>query len=122
LFPVSQFFFSLAHQPLSALHLSFLRNSTFPFPCSGLAKAQILVCTEVDSQGSSSRHPGRVFFSSFAMVRARKAGKLHSLFSLSHAEPRTQAMGVAACTGKFFPLLLWVQGSNQNRELPSLLL
>ncbi|WVZ01193.1 hypothetical protein V8G54_027262 [Vigna mungo] len=90
-----------------ALHLSFLRNSIFPFLCSGLAEAQILVCTEVDSQGSSSRHPGRVFFSSFAMVRARKAGKLHSLFSLSHAEPRTPAMGVAACTGKFFPLLVW---------------
>ncbi|BAT76147.1 hypothetical protein VIGAN_01411000, partial [Vigna angularis var. angularis] len=41
--------------------------------------------------------------------QARKARKLYSLFSLSHAEPRTQAMGVAACTGKFFDQVWWLR-------------
>ncbi|WVY90828.1 hypothetical protein V8G54_036342 [Vigna mungo] len=37
----------------------FCKTPPFLFPCYGLTEAQFLVCTEVDSQGSSSRHPGR---------------------------------------------------------------
>ncbi|KOM38346.1 hypothetical protein LR48_Vigan03g172800 [Vigna angularis] len=52
------------------------------------------------------------------MVRARKARKLHSLFSLSHAEPRTQAMGVAACTGNDFSLGVEIRFGGSGAVFP----